>query len=242
MSAAPAPRLGGSARATVSRPAQMSCSSVSASPPATAGLITAPVAVPTRRLPPDQPARIHRARAVVGERIGEADGDLGRQLGLLRPLDGTAAARLPRPGRRGEGRCRPAAPHEAERIAELERLEHQERQRLERVARRHHAVDEVAVDRAVEVADRRGGGAVVGEDLRDQRVGAGGAPRRPFSQWPVSQLAPSDQTSASSGKGRIGPRVPGPQMDARRVAPCARHRRRRPGCRPATCPGSSGSQ
>ena len=38
--------------------------------------------------------------------------------------------------------------------------------------------------------------------------------RRPFSQWPSRQLSPSPQTSRVVGEGRIGPRVPGVDVDA----------------------------
>ena len=55
------------------------------------------------------------------------------------------------------------------------------------------------------------------------RSSNGAAPRRPLSQWPVSQFGPSAQSVGRERKRRIRPRIPGPRIDPF-GRPCGRHK------------------
>ena len=77
--------------------------------------------------------------------------------------------------------------------ARLESLEHQERrQRLERLPRRDHAVDQVAIEDPVQLVDAYALDPVVGEDARDEIGGGCRAepPGQPVPGVPVLAVAP----------------------------------------------------
>ena len=176
----------------------------------------------------DQPARGRGRAAIVGADVGEAD---------ARPR---AAARSPArasaaPARASSGSTRSSSSSSAtgapprwrkrKRAVLLGRVEGKgQRQRLERGARRHRPVDHVAVrPLAQRAACRRR------RSPASARIAATSAVERrraepagePVAGLPVRPVAPH---VGRGRKGRIGPRVPGPQMDARRARPCGRRR------------------
>ncbi len=95
----------------------------------------------------------------------------------------------------------------------LEAVEEERRlQRLQRIARRHHPVDDIARHRAGELPSVIFGEAVIGHDRR-HRLGErriGDAPREPVAEPPVIAVRPD---AAHRREGGIGPRVPGVEHD-----------------------------
>ena len=173
------------------------------------------VGMRTARRAADQPARRHRRAVIVGAAVAVSDRDFARQFGFL-------CAREPR--RRAVGRQhqvvfgefgnrRATALTEAQDAALLRRVESiGKRQRLDRRARRHWPIDDVAFRAAFE---RRGVGvgyAGIGKHGCNQRIQrrkpepAG----QPMTGLPVPAVGPNIRRG---GKCRIGPRIPGPQMD-----------------------------
>src|SRR5581483_11635596 len=108
-------------------------------------------------------------------------------------------------------------PDEADRLARLDRLEKEQAgKRFERTARRGDIVDEVAVDTPVEFVDLPDVDAVVAEDGADEvaRAEAAEAPGQPVPGLVVLPVRPH---VGPVRKRRIRPRVPGPDMDRRRL-------------------------
>ena len=221
-----------SANSALSRPAHKSCSQISARRVAAASsVITARSECSVRAAPPDQFSRRHRRAAIIRDPIGEAETGLARQFGFLRPRQ---------PRHRAVVRQhqivfndlldrRAAALNKAQRAIRrggVERIGH--RQRLDHGARRHRPVDHIAVAALAQCRCIDAVNAGVGEQRADQRIQRRAAEPagEPVPGLPVRPVAPD---VGGGRKHRIGPRIPGPQMQPRRRRPCARHTPARPG-------------
>ena len=160
---------------------------------------------------------LHRGRIVAA---GGDEGDLcgGGQIRLLRPCEGgqrdLGAGLHEVVGRELRGRLGRAAVGEDDPCAALAGVEEEgEFQRLQRVARRHHAIDDEAPEETVEGAGVVGRETVVGED-RPYRRGerrAGDAAGEPVAETPVGAVAPG---FGVGGEGGPGARVPGVDVQA----------------------------
>ncbi len=199
-------------------------------------LMTAPVSRRRgRRLPPTRRREDTDVGAVVGERVGETDGQFRRQLGLLRAADRQQRLvalldQIVRGERRADA---PAAPDDAKDVAGFEFLEHQKlRQRLQSVARRLHAFDQVAVDGPVKARRPPSAARRSRRGSAPTSASPASAPSRPLSQWPVSQLRRIRPHVGEQRKRRERPRVPRPEVDRAAIDHAAAGRPPRQGWRP----------
>ena len=163
-------------------------------------------------------SRLGHRLAVIAARRNEAHLGRRRQLRLLparQRQQRAVGARLDEIALfEGNHRRLDAAMAKQDGAAALQRIEEVGKlQRLQRVARRHDPIDDVARHRAVERAGLVLGKAVVGEQLR-HRLGqrrVGEAARQPMAEAPVVAIAPH---GGVGGKGRIRARIPAIDVDA----------------------------
>ena len=194
----------------------------------------------------DQPARGHRGAAIVGAAVGEATSETSRgKLGLLRAHQASRRAvvrqHADRP-RRSRPRGSPPRGRKRELAVGLARR------------RRHRPAPAARSPRAATSAGRSHSRrrsrvsallskppiAGIGEDRGDQRVERRAAEPagEPMAGLPVRPVAPH---IGRRRKDRIGPRVPGPQMDRAEGRSSGRHRPATPDCRRRSrrAPGSN---